>query len=76
MTPDSNTTDGSLIAGRGPASSMTECWIRRDEAVIITDDGTVITIPRASSDPPAKTARSIAEIVRLDSIRYEVDSLD
>ena len=76
MMPDSIIPDGSLIADRGPVSSMTECWIRRDEAVIITDDGTVITIPRASSDPPAKTARSIAEIVRLDSIRYEVDVPD
>lgn len=54
---------------------MTTCLIRAATATIKFDNGTEFTVPRRYSDPPEKTAGSVARLFRVDRFDFATNSL-
>jgi hypothetical protein len=49
---------------------LTICLIQGATATITFENGVRITIPRQFSDPPEKTANSVAKVLRVDRFEY------
>jgi hypothetical protein len=54
---------------------LTTCLIQGATATITFDTGAQITIPRRFSDPPEKTANSVAKVLRVDRFEYSRTAL-
>ena len=54
---------------------LTTCLIQSVSATITFENGDQMTIPRRFSDPPEKTAQSVAKVLHVDRFDYPHSAL-